>query len=144
MQTIADILQAKGKVVWTISPDIKVFDALKTMADKNVGALVVLEAERIVGILSERDYARKVILHGKSSREIAVREIMSTDVHLTHPQQSIEDCMAEMTEKRVRHLPVVENGRLIGIVSIGDAVKAIIDDQKTTIKHLENYISGDR
>ena len=144
MQTVADILKGKGNKVWTISPDIKVFDALKTMADKNVGALVVLDEEKVVGILSERDYARKVILHGKSSREIPVREIMSTEIHFVYPEQSIEHCMEKMTDKRVRHLPVSVDDRLTGIISIGDVVKAIIADQETTIKHLENYITGGR
>jgi CBS domain-containing protein len=144
MKSVRDILRNKGNNVWSISPDITVFDALKTMADKNVGALVVLEEEKVVGIMSERDYARKVILHGKSSREIPVREIMSKTVHYVHPEQSIEDCMEKMTNQRVRHLPVLENNRLAGIISIGDVVKAIIADQETIIKHLENYITGGR
>ena len=144
MTTVRDILQNKGDDVWTIPPDITVFEALKTMADRNVGALIVSEAEKVVGILSERDYARKVILHGKSSREIPVREIMSSTVHFVHPEQNIEDCMQEMTDKRVRHLPVLEDDRLAGIISIGDVVKAIIAEQEYTIKHLENYITGGR
>lgn len=144
MRTVADILNIKGNDVWTVSPDIKVFEALKTMADKNIGALVVLDGEKVVGILSERDYARKVILHGKSSHEIPVREIMSTDIHYVDPEQSIEHCMEEMTDKRVRHLPVRDNDLLAGIISIGDVVKAIISEQETTIKHLENYITGGR
>lgn len=144
MQTVADILNAKGNSVWTISPDTTVFDALKTMADKNVGALVVLSGEEVVGLISERDYARKVILHGKSSREISVSEIMSTNIHSVRPDQNIEDCMEEMTDKRVRHLPVLDKNRLAGLISIGDVVKAIIDNQDATIKHLENYITGGR
>jgi CBS domain-containing protein len=144
MQTVADILNAKGNSVWTISPDTTVFDALKTMADKNVGALVVLAGEEVVGLVSERDYARKVILHGKSSREISVSEIMSTNIHSVRPDQNIEECMEEMTDKRVRHLPVLDKNRLAGIISIGDVVKAIIDNQDATIKHLENYITGGR
>jgi len=144
MQTVADILNAKGNSVWTISPDTTVFDALKTMADKNVGALVVLAGEEVVGLVSERDYARKVILHGKSSREISVSEIMSTNIHSVRPDQNIEDCMEEMTDKRVRHLPVLDKNRLAGLISIGDVVKAIIDNQDATIKHLENYITGGR
>jgi len=144
MQTVADILNAKGNSVWTISPDTTVFDALKTMADKNVGALVVLAGEEIVGLVSERDYARKVILHGKSSREISVSEIMSTNIHSVRLDQDIEDCMEEMTDKRVRHLPVLDKNRLAGLISIGDVVKAIIDNQHATIKHLENYITGGR
>jgi len=144
MQTVADILNSKGNSVWTISPDTTVFDALKTMADKNVGALVVLAGEEVVGLISERDYARKVILHGKSSREISVSEIMSTNIHSVRPDQNIEECMEEMTDKRVRHLPVLDKNRLAGLISIGDVVKAIIDNQDATIKHLENYITGGR
>ncbi len=145
MKSVRDILRNKGKEVWAISPDITVFDALKTMADKNVGALVVLEDEKIVGIMSERDYARKVILHGRSSREIQVKEIMSKTVYSVRPEQSIEDCMEKMTDKRIRHLPVLDDkDRLAGIISIGDVVKAIIADQESTIKHLENYITGGR
>lgn len=142
MTTVKDILQRKGDAVWTIPPDMKVFDALKTMADYNVGALVVMDGHDVIGILSERDYARKVILQGKSSREITVNEIMSSTVHYVYPDQNIEDCMTEMTDKRVRHLPVIENDRLAGIISIGDVVKAIMAEQEYTIKHLENYITG--
>jgi CBS domain-containing protein len=144
MQTVADIVKAKGDEVWTISPNITVFEALSIMADKNVGALVVVEGKDVVGLLSERDYARKVILHGKSSREIPVREIMTTDVHFVRPNQSIEECMDQMTDKRVRHLPVIDSDGLAGIISIGDVVKAIIDDRESTIQHLENYITGGR
>ena len=142
MQTVADILRAKGNTVWTIAPDTTVFDALSTMADKNVGALLVVTGAEVIGLISERDYARKVILHGKSSRQISVSEIMTTDVHFVRPDQNIEECMEQMTDKRVRHLPVIDNGRLAGIISIGDVVKAIIDNQDATIKHLENYITG--
>jgi len=145
MKSVRDILRSKGKNVWTISPDITVFDALKTMADKNVGALVVLEDEKVVGIMSERDYARKVILHGRSSRELPVRDIMSKTVYSVRPEQSIEDCMEKMTDKHIRHLPVLdETDRLAGIISIGDVVKTIIADQESTIRHLENYITGGR
>ncbi len=144
MKSVRDILESKGDNVWSISPDATVYEALKIMADKNVGALMVLEGERVLGIMSERDYSRKVILHGKSSREIPVREIMSVKVYYVRPEQSINDCMERMTDKRVRHLPVLENDRLAGIISIGDVVKAIIADQESTIKHLENYITGGR
>lgn len=144
MKSVRDILLTKGNKVWSITPDATVYEALKTMADKNVGALVVLEGEKVLGIMSERDYARKVILHGKSSREIPVREIMSSKVYYVHPEQNIQDCMESMTDKRVRHLPVLENDRLAGIISIGDVVKTIIADQESTIKHLENYITGGR
>jgi CBS domain-containing protein len=145
MKSVGDILRTKGNDVWSIAPQTTVFDALRTMADKNVGALVVVDNEKVVGIMSERDYARKVILLGKSSREIPVSEIMSSRVHYVHPEQDIEDCMQEMTDKRVRHLPVLdENERLAGLISIGDVVKAIIADQEITIRHLENYITGGR
>lgn len=144
MKTVGDILQTKGSEVWTIPPETIVFDALKIMADKNVGALVVLDEAEVAGILSERDYARKVILHGKSSRELKAREIMSATVYFVSPEQNIEDCMALFTNKRVRHLPVLQNNQLIGIISIGDVVKAIIAEQEYTIKHLENYITGGR
>jgi len=141
---VADILSAKGNAVWTISPDTTVFDALRTMADKNVGALIVVEGEKVLGLISERDYARKVILEGKSSRQIPVTEIMTAHVHFVRLDQDIEECMEQMTDKRIRHLPVIDNDRLAGIISIGDVVKAIIDNQDATIKHLENYITGSR
>jgi CBS domain-containing protein len=144
MKTVADILKTKGREVWTITPETIVFDALKTMADRNVGALVVIDGATVAGILSERDYARKVILHGKSSRELRAQEIMSTNVYSVSLDQDIEDCMALFTNKRVRHLPVLQNDELIGIISIGDVVKAVIAEQEYTIKHLENYITGGR
>ena len=144
MTTVAQILQGKAHEVWSVSPATLVYNALKLMAEKNVGALLVLEGDELKGIFSERDYARKVILEGKSSREIPVKEIMSPEVFTALPQQSVEECMAQMTDKRVRHLPVVEEGRVIGIISIGDAVKAIISEREFMIKHLENYITGSR
>jgi CBS domain-containing protein len=144
MKTVRDIIETKGRDVWSIPPEATVFDALKTMADKNVGALLVLDGEIVAGILSERDYARKVILHGRSSKELKVKEIMSSKVYFVSPEQNIEDCMTLFTNKRVRHLPVLENERLAGVISIGDVVKAIITEQKSTIKHLENYITGGR
>ncbi|HEY6246933.1 MAG TPA: CBS domain-containing protein [Pyrinomonadaceae bacterium] len=144
MKTVKDILRSKGHDVWSIVPDATVYEALKFMGDKNVGALVVLEGETVVGIISERDYARKVILHGRSSKELPVREIMSTRVYYVRPEQNIQECMALMTEKRVRHLPAMENDRLIGVISIGDVVKAIIAEHESTIKHLEDYITGGR
>jgi CBS domain-containing protein len=142
MITVKDILQAKGHDVISITPDTTVYESLKIMADKNVGALVVLDGESVAGIMSERDYARKVILHGKSSRELQVREIMTSRVYYVHPEQNVQECMAQMTDKHVRHLPVIEQGRLVGIISIGDVVKAIMADQEYTIKLLENYITG--
>jgi CBS domain-containing protein len=144
MKTVADILKTKGGEVWTITAEMIVFDALKIMADKNVGALVVLDGAKVAGILSERDYARKVILHGRSSRELKTREIMSVNVYFVSPEHHIEDCMALFTNKRVRHLPVLLDNKLIGIISIGDVVKAVIAEQESTIKHLENYITGGR
>ncbi len=142
MTTVAQILQGKGNDVWSVSPATVVYNALKAMAEKNIGALLVLEGDELKGIFSERDYARKVILEGKSSREIPVKEIMSPEVFTVGPKQSVEECMALMTDKRVRHLPVVEGGRVIGVISIGDAVKAIISEREFTIKQLENYITG--
>ncbi len=142
MRTVKDILQTKGHDVLSITPDATVYEALKIMADKNVGALVVLNGEAVAGLLSERDYARKVILHGKSSKEMQVREIMTAKVYYMRPEQTLQDCMAQMTDKRVRHLPVLEGGRLVGIISIGDVVKEIIADHESTIKLLENYITG--
>src|SRR5712692_9712414 len=144
MTTVAQILQGKGHEVWSVSPATLVYSALKVMAEKNVGALLVLEGHELKGIFSERDYARKVILEGKSSRDIPVQEIMSPEVFTVLPEQSVEECMAQMTDKRIRHLPVMENGRVIGVISIGDAVKAIISEREFTIKQLENYITGSR
>lgn len=144
IKTVGDILRIKGNDVWSTTPDATVYEALQTMAEKNVGALVVLDANTVVGIMSERDYARKVILHGKSSREIRVREIMTSEVYYVSPDQDIQDCMAQMTEKRVRHLPALENDQLLGIISIGDVVKALIAEHESTIKHLEDYITGGR
>ena len=142
MESIKQLLKNKGSKVWHVTPDTNVFDALKIMADKNIGAMPVLESEKIVGIFSERDYARKVILEGKASKNTAVKEIMSTKVLYVGPDQSIEECMALMTDKRIRHLPVLEGGELLGIISIGDVVKAIISEQEITIHWLEKYISG--
>jgi CBS domain-containing protein len=140
MKTLKQLLQAKGADVHTISPDARVFDALKLMAEKDVGALVVVENGNLAGIISERDYARKVILHGKSSHDIKVREIMTGKVVTVQPEQRVEDCMAVMTNRRIRHLPVTDGDRLIGVLSIGDLVKEVIADQEQTIKQLESYI----
>jgi len=140
MKTLRQLLEAKGREVYSIAPDARVFDALRLMADKSVGALIVMEGGRIAGILSERDYARKVILHGKSSHDIQVRDIMTSKIITVHPGQTVEECMALMTEKRIRHLPVTEGERLIGVLSIGDLVKEVIAEQQQTIKQLESYI----
>ena len=140
MKSVRQLLQAKGREVHSITPDARVFDALKLMADKDVGALVVQEDGRLAGIISERDYARKVILQGKSSHEMTVRDIMTGKVITVSPEQTVEDCMALMTGKRIRHLPVIEAGRLAGLLSIGDLVKEVIAEQEQTIRQLESYI----
>jgi CBS domain-containing protein len=142
MKTVAQLLRSKPHGVLSITPDTAVYRALQLMADKNVGALLVLEGDSLVGIFSERDYARKVILVGKSSKETPVREIMSSHVLYVRPQQTIEDCMALMTDKRVRHLPVLDEHRVVGVISIGDVVKGIISEQEFMIEQLQNYISG--
>jgi CBS domain-containing protein len=142
MKKVKDILETKGRVVWSIEPGASVYDAMKLMADKGIGALLVMEGPKLVGIISERDYARKVILQGRASRTTEVREIMTSRVVYTEPERNIEECMALMTEKRIRHLPVVEAGQVSGIISIGDLVKAIIAEQKFIIEQLERYISG--
>ena len=140
MKTLKQLLEAKGRDVYSIAPDALVFDALRLMADKGVGALIVMEGGRIAGILSERDYARKVILHGKSSHDIQVRDIMTSKIITVHSGQTVEECMGLMTEKRIRHLPVTEGERLIGVLSIGDLVKEVIAEQQQTIQQLESYI----
>lgn len=142
MSTVRQLLRDKQPEVWTIGPEASVYKALELMADKDIGALPVLERARLVGIFSERDYARKVVLRGKTSRETTVGELMTQVVFYVTPEQTIEECLALMTEKHVRHLPVLEGIRLTGVVSIGDAVGAIIAEQRTTIHHLENYITG--
>jgi CBS domain-containing protein len=125
-----------------VAPATSVFDAIKLMADKNIGALLVLEGDKIVGIITERDYARKVIVTGRSSKDTAVREIMTSQVMYVRPNQSNEECMALMTDNRVRHLPVMDSGKLVGLISIGDLVKDIISEQKFIIEQLEHYITG--
>jgi CBS domain-containing protein len=145
MKTVSDLLRVKGNQVWSIGPDATVYDALTLMAEKDVGALLVLDnVGQLVGILSERDYARKIVLKGKTSRETPVREIMTGKVLWVRPDQTIEEIMALMTNKRIRHLPVLEEGRLVGVISIGDVVKAIISEQEFMIEQLENYITGNR
>jgi CBS domain-containing protein len=139
---VADLLQAKGHDVWSISPDASVYDAIQVMADRGVGALPIVAAGQLVGIVSERDYARKVILKGKSSKDTSVREIMTGAVYFVHPEQNIEECMVLMTNKRIRHLPVLDGDQLVGIVSIGDLVKTVISEQQVRIEQLESYITG--
>ena len=140
--TIGAILKQKGTEVYSIPADAMVFEAIEMMAARNVGALLVLHDEKVVGIISERDYTRKVFLRGKRSRETRVDEIMSKDVTVTSSNEPVEKCMRLMTEKRIRHLPVLDNGNLRGVLSIGDLVKHIISTQSATIEHLESYIHG--
>jgi CBS domain-containing protein len=135
-------LQTKGNAVLFVSPETTVLDALVVMADRNVGALVVMSGNTLVGIFSERDYARKVVLVGKTSRELQIREVMSSDPISVRPEQSIEECMEIMNSKHIRHLPVLENGTLIGMITIRDAIKAVILEKEHTIAQLENYIKG--
>ncbi len=140
--TISEILDQKGHQVWCISPDATVFDAIQVMADKNVGALLVTEKEKLVGIISERDYTRKIALKGKSSKETAVREILSGQVVHVGPDHTVEECLRLMTDYRIRHLPVLENGKICGVISIGDLVNWVISAQSSTIHQLQTYISG--
>lgn len=142
MTTVQQLLKEKPAGAWTIGPRATVYQALEVMAQKEVGALVVVDNGKVVGMFSERDYARKVILLGRSSKTTAVAELMTPKVFYVTPNQTIEDCMALMTEKRTRHLPVLEDEKLIGLVSIGDVVKATIIDQEITIRSLKNYITG--
>lgn len=141
--TIDAILAKKSGPIWSISPEATVYDAIALMAEKNVGALLVMEGEKLVGIISERDYSRKVMLKGKTSRNSYVHEIMTTELTTAHPRQTVEDCMRSMTERRIRHMPVVaDDGVLRGVISIGDLVKYVISVQNATIDHLTNYITG--
>jgi CBS domain-containing protein len=145
MKSVADILNSKADAdVYSINPSATVFDALKLMADKNIGSLLVMEGALIVGIITERDYARKIALKGRTSLQTPVREVMTAAVMFVGPEQSTEHCMALMTENRLRHLPVVDEGKLLGIISIGDLVKDIISEQKFIIEQLERYITGQR
>jgi CBS domain-containing protein len=140
--TISEILHHKGGQVWSISPETMVFDAIQLMADRNIGALLVTQADKLVGILTERDYTRKVALKGKSSKQTPVKEILSGQVIHVNPDHTVEDCMRIMTEHRVRHLPVLDADRIVGVVSIGDLVNWIITAQSSTINLLQTYISG--
>ncbi len=144
MTTVRDLLKVKGSTVWSIAPDATVLEALMLMSDRNIGAIVVLAGEEMIGIFSERDYARKVELEGRTARTTTVREIMTRRVVTVHPEQTVEDCMALMTEHRLRHLPVMQHERLLGLISIGDVVKAIISEQEFMIGQLETYIMGRR
>ena len=140
--TVKQVLQSKGHDFWYVDPEITAYDALAIMANKNVGALLVMEHGRLVGVFSERDYARKVILKGKSSKSTSVRELMTSKPICADPEMSVKDCMVMMTNSRIRHLPVIDKGVLVGIVSIGDVVNSIISGQEATILDLENYIAG--
>jgi CBS domain-containing protein len=142
MRLVKHLLEGKGNAIWAIAPDKPVLDAIRVMADRYVGALLVMEGAQLLGIVSERDYARKVILKGRSSADTPVREIMSAPVLTVAPGDSVNHCMKLMTDKRMRHLPVVEHGKVIGVLSIGDLVKAVIDDQAEQLEHLQRYISG--
>lgn len=141
-KTVAHILEYKGKDVWSVPSSMSVFDAVSMMADKNIGALVVMDDGVLTGIMSERDYARKIILHGKGSRDTPVGEIMTSNPVTVTPAETVSGCMELMTTNRFRHLPVVDGGALLGVVSIGDVVGAVIDEQKFVIDQLEGYITG--
>jgi IMP dehydrogenase len=142
MITVKQLLKEKTGSIWTIAPQDSVYRALEVMAEKNVGALVVVEDEKFVGIFSEREYARNVILKGKSSKNTSVSDLMNSKACYVRPEQTLDECMVLFTEKRTRHLPVLEGEKLIGIVSIGDAVKQYVADKEFTIQQLENYITG--
>lgn len=144
MRTIREMIKEKGAKIWFVTPETTVYDALSLMSDKSIGAVLVLESGSLKGIMSERDYARKIILKGKSSREVPVSEIMSTKVVYIDIDTDIEECMALMISKRIRHLPVYDTDKLAGIISIGDVVKALIDEKEVVINELENYITGRR
>lgn len=142
MLTVRELLAKKGSQVWSVSPDATVYAALQLMAERNVGAVLVLSGQRLAGILSERDYARQVILKGKASRDTPVHEIMTTRLVTVSPERTIEDCMALMTDKRIRHLPVTSGETLLGVLSIGDVVKAVISEKEFLIEQLEGYITS--
>jgi CBS domain-containing protein len=142
MLTVRELVAKKGSQVWSVSPDATVYDALQLMAERNVGAVLVRSGDRLVGVVSERDYARQVILKGKASRDTPVREIMTTRVVCVSPERTIEECMALMTDKHIRHLPVLNGEALLGVLSIGDVVKAVISEKEFLIEQLESYIAS--
>ena len=142
MTTVRDILKHKGSEVFSVRPDDTVFDSLQLMSDKGVGALLVMDGDKLVGIVTERDYARKVILEGKSSRTSSVDEVMTRRVLCASPERTVDECMALMTDKRARHLPVLDHKEVVGVISIGDLVKAMISEQQVLIDQLQHYISG--
>lgn len=142
MRTVAEILNTKGNDVWSVSSSDTVYEAVKLMAEKEIGGLLVMEGEKLVGILTERDYARKVVLDGQSSRDLPVSQVMTKKVLCVTPDRTVDECMALMTDKRARHLPVLDHKRVVGVVSIGDLVKAVISEQRILIDQLQHYISG--
>ena len=142
MKMVKDILKVKSRNVWSVGPGASVYNAMKIMADREVGALMVIEGTKLIGIISERDYARKVILQGRSSKNTQVKEIMTTHVMYARHEQKVEGCMVLMTQKRFRHLPVIDEGQLVGVISIGDLVKSIITEQRFATEQLERYISA--
>jgi signal-transduction protein with cAMP-binding, CBS, and nucleotidyltransferase domain len=142
MATVKQLLESKDNHIWSISPETTVFEGLQFMAEKNIGALMVTRDEKLIGIFSERDYARKVILKGKASKDTTIGELMTREVVYTTPEDSLDECMALMTAKRIRHLPILNNGKLIGLLTLGDLVKQIMSNQEFKIQELEKYISG--
>lgn len=144
MTTVKNLLDEKGHIILSVSPDTLVIDALKIMAEKNLGVLLVTSGDKLLGIFSERDYARKIVLKGKTSAKTTVSEIMTSDVVTVSPEQSIDDCMVIMAARHIRHLPVVEQNKLVGLISILDVVKHLISEREQTIEQLKNYISGTR
>lgn len=142
MKRIDQLLREKGADFWSVVPEATVFKALELMAEKNIGAVLVMEGDHLAGIFSERDYARKVVLAGKSSKDVPVQQIMTTKVVCIRPEQSIEECMALMSNKHIRHLPVIEGDRVVGVISVGDVVKALVSEQEFIISQLEHYITG--
>lgn len=142
MKQVSDILRSKGQEIWAVKPTDTVFESLQLMAEKGIGSLLVMEGEKLVGIVTERDYARKIILDGKSSKGSIVAEVMTKRVLWVAPERTIQECMALMTDKRARHLPVLEDERVVGVVSIGDLVKAVMSEQQVLIEQLQHYISG--
>jgi CBS domain-containing protein len=142
MKTVRDVLKVKGTEMWSVAPDVSVYHALQQMAEKGIGALMVLDSGKLMGIISERDYARLVELQGRTAKETPVKDIMTTRVVYAGPEMTMDECMAVMTHKRIRHLPVLEHDELVGIISIGDVVKTIISEQQFMLEQLENYITG--
>jgi CBS domain-containing protein len=144
MTTVERLLQRKGHIVWSIPPDASVFEAVQLMADKRVGALMVVDQNELIGVISERDYAREIVLKDRASRSTPVSAIMTQRVLYVRPQQTLEECMALMTEKHLRHLPVLDNGRLVGVISMRDVVKDLIAEKEFLIEQMENYITDRR